>query len=108
MSIILEFDKEDLQGSNDLEDLLETLIQKYYPNIDEEHFENLDSVARTFVLIVNLVAQDQNFKFQKIGKKEEPYRIQCASKMRIIRNGINSGSTQTMNFTIMRIQWTNN
>jgi Domain of unknown function (DUF4375) len=58
--IVLEFDKDDLYSSRDLDDLLSTLIQKYYPDYDYESFLNLDSVARTFVLIVNLDGQVQN------------------------------------------------
>jgi hypothetical protein len=58
--IVLEFDKNDLYNTNDLDDHLYNLIQKYYPDYDDESFDNLDSVARTFVLIVNLDGQVQN------------------------------------------------
>lgn len=58
--IVLEFDKNDLDNTNDLDDHLYNLIQKYYPDYDDECFDNLDSVARTFVLIVNLDGQVQN------------------------------------------------
>lgn len=58
--IVLEFNKSDLYGMSDLDDLLHRLVQKYYPDYDDESFVNLDSVARTFVLIVNLDGQVQN------------------------------------------------
>jgi hypothetical protein len=58
--IVLEFDKNDLYSTSDLDDHLYNLIQKYYPDYDDESFDYLDSVARTFVLIVNLDGQVQN------------------------------------------------
>lgn len=58
--IVLEFAKNDLYSKSDLDDHLYNLIQKYYPDCDNESFDNLDSVARTFVLIVNLDGQVQN------------------------------------------------
>jgi hypothetical protein len=58
--IVLEFNKQDLFNASDVDDLLSDLIEKYYPDFDDSNFHQLDSVARTFVLIVNLDGQVQN------------------------------------------------
>jgi hypothetical protein len=60
MAITLEISKKDLISSNDLDDLLFNLIKNYYPEFDDDNFENLDTVARTFVLIINIDGQVQN------------------------------------------------
>ncbi len=52
--------KHDIEQTKDLDDLLLDLIEKYYPNYDDDSFGNLDVVTQTFALIVDADGQINN------------------------------------------------
>jgi len=52
--------KHDIEQSKDLDDLLLDLIEKYYPNYDDDSYHNLDVVTQTFVLIIDADGQINN------------------------------------------------
>ena len=54
----MEIKRNDIEQSNDVEDILYELTQKYYPDYD--NFEKLDIVSQTFVLIVDADGQINN------------------------------------------------
>jgi hypothetical protein len=56
----MEIKKTDLEEINDLNDLLYDLIKKYYPNYDDDSFDNLDIVSQTFALIIDADGQINN------------------------------------------------
>ncbi|MGV3610463.1 MAG: DMP19 family protein [Fluviicola sp.] len=85
--ITLEIDHQDLYPSDNLDDLLYNLIQKYYPDYDDYSFKNLDSVARTFVLIVNIDGQVQNGGLiQFIDNSTGDYFHETIESAKIIQN----------------------
>jgi hypothetical protein len=58
--ISIEFEEKDFAQSEDVDTLLNHLIQKYFPDYDEDSFLFLDTVARNFVLILDMDGQVQN------------------------------------------------
>lgn len=56
----MEIKGTDIEQTKNNEDILYDLIQKYYPEYDDEKFEELDIVAQTFVLIVDADGQINN------------------------------------------------
>lgn len=56
----MEIKKNDIEQSNNIDDILCNLIEKYYPDYDDDNFDNLDLVTQTFVLIVNADGQINN------------------------------------------------
>jgi hypothetical protein len=56
----MEIKKTDLEQTKDLNDLLYDLTEKYYPDYDDETFDNLDVVSQTFALIIDADGQINN------------------------------------------------
>jgi hypothetical protein len=56
----MKIKKNDIEQSKDSNDLLFDLIEKYYPEYDDNSFDKLDLVSQTFVLIVNADGQINN------------------------------------------------
>ena len=52
--------RKDIEQLKALNDLLYDLIEKYYPEYDQDSFEQLDLVTQTFVLIVDADGQINN------------------------------------------------
>lgn len=56
----IEIKKEDLEQCIDLDELVYDLAEKYYPDCDDGNFDKLDTVAQTFVLILDADGQINN------------------------------------------------
>lgn len=56
----MKIKKSDLHQIKDLDDLLYDLIEKYYPDYEDDSFDSLDIVTQTFTLIVDLDGQVNN------------------------------------------------
>jgi len=83
----LEISKQDLYSLGELDELLYNLIQKYYPDYDVNNFDNLDAVARTFALIVNIDGQVQNGGLiQFIDNSTGDYFHETIEAAKIIKN----------------------
>lgn len=56
----MEIRKDDIENPKDTNKLLHDLIEKYYPDYDDDSFDNLDIVSQTFVLIIDADGQINN------------------------------------------------
>ena len=56
----MEIKRTDIEQTKDNEDILYDLIQKYYPDYDDENFDQLDEVTQTFALIIDADGQINN------------------------------------------------
>ncbi|MDO5524216.1 MAG: hypothetical protein Q4G48_09265, partial [Bacteroidia bacterium] len=56
----MKIKKSDIEQTNELNDLLYDLIEKYYPDYDDDSFDNLDVVTQTFALIIDADGQINN------------------------------------------------
>lgn len=59
-STSFEIKRIDIEQTKGNEDLLHNLIIKYYPDYEDENFDDFDEVTQTFVLIVNADGQINN------------------------------------------------
>lgn len=57
---IMEIKRDDIEQLTDTNELLSDLIQKYYPDYDDDSFDKLDIVTQTFALIIDADGQINN------------------------------------------------
>ncbi len=57
---VMEIQKSDIEQKNEIDDILYDLTQKYYPDYDDDSFNELDIVSQTFALIIDADGQIQN------------------------------------------------
>ena len=57
---VMEIHKSDIEQKNEIDDILYDLTQKYYPDYDDDSFNELDIVSQTFALIIDADGQIQN------------------------------------------------
>ncbi len=57
---VMEIQKSDIEQKKEIDDILYDLTQKYYPDYDDDSFNELDIVSQTFALIIDAEGQIQN------------------------------------------------
>ena len=57
---VMEIQKSDIEQKKEIDDILYDLTQKYYPDYDDDSFNELDIVSQTFALIIDADGQIQN------------------------------------------------
>jgi hypothetical protein len=57
---VMEIQKSDIEQKKEIDDILYDLTQKYYPDYDDDSFNELDIVSQTFALVIDADGQIQN------------------------------------------------